>query len=258
MSFTDPLGPVCAQVHVSYSAPGLALTAKGGGTAYGGWEPGSPFFGSICMPSAPDPEPPPEATVVVDKTGAVVAGDVTYLVTVENPTTVTATDVTLVETLPSELTWTLPPECAPAGANVAICDLGDIAGGDSVALLFTATPDADQCGTFVNLAEAFIGDKALPSSTDGAVVEVPCAPQPDEPTILITKVATSTSVAVPGTLSYLVRSRTSGPATPSMSSSLTSCLTAQSGRSDLARMSARSLAIPSAAPRRSCRMVCSK
>ena len=84
------------------------------------------------MPSAPDPEPPPEATVVVDKTGAVVAGDVTYLVTVENPTTVTATDVTLVETLPSELTWTLPPECAAAGGNVAICDLGDIAGGDSV------------------------------------------------------------------------------------------------------------------------------
>ena len=40
------------------------------------------------MPSAPDPEPPPEATVVVDKTGAlVVAGDVRYVVTVENPTT---------------------------------------------------------------------------------------------------------------------------------------------------------------------------
>ena len=115
------------------------------------------------------------------------------------------------ETLPSELTWTLPPECAAAGANVAICDLGDIAGGDSVALLFTATPNADQCGTFVNLAEAFIGDKVLPSSTDGAVVEVPCAPQPDEPTILITKVATATRVAVPGTLSYLVTVENVGP-----------------------------------------------
>ncbi len=65
------------------------------------------------MPSAPDPEPPPEATVVVDKTGAVVAGDVTYLVTVENPTTVTATDVTLVETLPSELSLDAPAGMRP-------------------------------------------------------------------------------------------------------------------------------------------------
>ena len=153
------------------------------------------------MPAAPDPEPPTEATVVVDKTGAVVAGDVTYTVTVENPTTETATDVTLVETLPSELSWTLPPECAAASGNVVICDLGDIAGGDSVELFFTATPDADQCGTFANLAEAFIGDKTTSSSTDADVVEVPCPPQPDEPTILITKVATSTAVTVPGTLS---------------------------------------------------------
>ena len=44
-----------------------------------------------------------------------------------------------------------------------------------------------------------------------AVVEVPCAPQPDEPTILITKVATSTSVAVPGPLSYLVTVENVGP-----------------------------------------------
>ena len=70
---------------------------------------------------------------------------------------------------------------------------------------------ADQCGTFVNLAEAFIGDKLLPESTDAAVVEVPCAPEPDEPTILITKVATSTSVEVPGPVSYLVTVENVGP-----------------------------------------------
>ncbi len=40
---------------------------------------------------------------------------------------------------------------------------------------------------------------------------MPCPPQPDEPTILITKIATSTSVAVPGTLSYLVTVENVGP-----------------------------------------------
>ena len=133
-SFTDPLGPFCAQIHVAYSAPGLARTARGGGTAYGGWEPGFPFFGNICLPAAPDPEPPGDPTITVEKTGALQAGDVTFTVTVQNPTNVTAPDVTLVDTLPTELTWTLPPGCSAGGDGTVTCDLGDMVGGASVDL----------------------------------------------------------------------------------------------------------------------------
>jgi hypothetical protein len=34
--FDDPLGAFCAQVHVKYSSPGLALTRLGGGSAFAG------------------------------------------------------------------------------------------------------------------------------------------------------------------------------------------------------------------------------
>ena len=91
--FDDPLGAFCAQVHVKYSSPGLALTRLGGGSAFAGWESGSPFFGSICFPSVPDPEPPGEGTAEVTKTGALVGGDVVFTVTVSNPTTFVASDV---------------------------------------------------------------------------------------------------------------------------------------------------------------------
>jgi len=210
-SFTDPLGPFCAQIHVSYDQPGLALTAKGGGSAFGGWQPGTPFYGNICLPAAPDPEPPGQPTITVTKTGAPQAGDVTFTVTVENPTNVTAPDVTLVDTLPAELTWTLPPGCVAGGGGIATCDLGDLAGGASIELFFTATPGPDDCGTFTNAAEGFLGTKTTTSSADTATVDVPCPPQPDDPAILITKTPTATSVVLPDTVTYVVTVENVGP-----------------------------------------------
>ena len=212
-SFTDPLGPFCAQIHVAYSAPGLARTARGGGTAYGGWEPGFPFFGSICLPAAPDPEPPGDPTITVEKTGALQAGDVTFTVTVQNPTNVTAPDVTLVDTLPTELTWTLPPGCTAGGGGTVTCDLGDMVGGASVDLLFVATPGPSDCGTFTNSAEGFIGSDTTASASDSATVEVPCPPQPDDPAILITKTPTSTIVSVPGPVTYVMTAENVGTGT---------------------------------------------
>jgi len=210
-AFTDPLGPICAQVHVAYDAPGLALTRSGGGSAYGGWEPGQPFFGNICLPAVPDPEPPDEATVELEKTGALIGGDVTFTITVTNPTATTAASVTVIELLPPSLTWTLPPGCATVVGGLVHCDVGDIAGGDSVELVFTATPGPTDCGTFSNAADAMIGAKVRSSSADSAVVEVPCPPQPDEPLILITKTAMSTAVQVPGTITYEVLVENVGP-----------------------------------------------
>lgn len=34
VAFSDGLGPFCAQIHVSYNQPGLARTARGGGSAF--------------------------------------------------------------------------------------------------------------------------------------------------------------------------------------------------------------------------------
>jgi len=207
--FTDGLGPFCAQIHVAYSAPGLARTARGGGTAYGGWQPGSPFFGNICLPAVPEPGPPDPA-LTVDKTGSFSSGSVSFTVTVENPTTTVAPNVTVFETLPPELTWTLPPPCVlSAVPSVARCDVGDIGGGASVVLTFTATPAVDDCGTFDNYAEALID--GVSEANDTAVVEVPCQPQPADPLILITKVPSTTTITPPGTIVYLVTVENVGP-----------------------------------------------
>ena len=75
--FDEPLGPFCVQVHVRYDRPGLAITAAGGGGAFAGWQAGTPFFGNICFPAAPEP-PPSGGTAVVTKTGAFVDGAVTF------------------------------------------------------------------------------------------------------------------------------------------------------------------------------------
>jgi large repetitive protein len=119
--------------------------------------------------------------------------------------------VSLVDTLPTELTWTLPPGCTAGGGGIVTCDLGDLAGGASVDLFFTATPGADDCGTFTNVAEGFIGSNTTASSADSASVEVPCQPQPDDPAILITKTPISTSVVHPDPVTYIVTAENVGP-----------------------------------------------
>ena len=210
-SFTDPLAPICAQIHVAYDRPGLARTALGGGSAYGGWEQGIPFFGNICLPPPPDPPDPGDPAVSVTKVGAIIAGDVQFTVTVENTTNVPAPNVTLVDTLPAEMSWTLPPGCTALNANVVSCDLGDIPVGGSVQLLFGATPDADDCGTFTNQAEAFIDAATDASGSDAAVVELACPPQPDDPQILLTKSPTQTTVNVPGPVRYVITVESVGP-----------------------------------------------
>ncbi|HEX5038801.1 MAG TPA: hypothetical protein VFW95_01535 [Candidatus Limnocylindria bacterium] len=207
--FSDGLGPFCAQIHVAYNRPGLARTALGGGSAYAGWEPGSPFFGNVCFPAVPDPAPD-DPQITVAKTGSFSGGVISFTVTVENPTTTEALNVALWETLPLQLTWTVPPECVITVIDaIARCDLGNLAGGASVPLTFSATPAANQCGTFDNFAEAFID--GTPSANDTAAVEVPCPPEPADPVILMTKVASSATASPPGTIVYLVTVENVGP-----------------------------------------------
>jgi uncharacterized repeat protein (TIGR01451 family) len=210
--FDDPLGAFCAQVHVKYSSPGLALTRLGGGSAFAGWESGSPFFGSICFPSVPDPEPPDEGTAEVTKTGAFLAGDVVFTVSVSNPTTFVASDVVVWDALPPTLTWTLPAECVLGPVDsIARCEIGDLAGGASVDLVFSATPAADECGAFSNHASTFIG-RAVASSVAFASVDVPCPPDPaPDPLVLLTKEPSTTAISVPGPIIYLMTFENAGP-----------------------------------------------
>ena len=234
---------------------GPGATARGGGTAYGGWEPGFPFFGSICLPAAPDPEPPGDPTITVEKTGALQAGDVTFTVTVQNPTNVTAPDVTLVDTLPTELTWTLPPGCSAGGgrdrhtATLAIWLAVPASTSSS-----SPRPVPATAGHSRIRLRASSGPTRPPRPDDSATVEVPCPPQPDDPAILITKTPTSTSVSVPGPVTYVMTAENVGPGTPQTFNSPMSCPPAQPGRSAApARTSAPSPAAPSAASCRMCR-----
>ena len=210
--FADPLGPFCVQVHVKYDRPGLALTSGGGGSAFAGWQGGSPFFGNICFPAAPEP-PPSGGTAVVAKTGEFVDGVVTFIVTVSNPTNEVALDVVLVEGLPAGLSWVLPPGCtAGPEEHAAICDLGDLQGGASVQLVITATPAADECGTFTNSAATLVGGDPTPTSADSASVEVPCPPDPPaDPLILLTKEPSEATVTAPGTITYVITFENAGP-----------------------------------------------
>ena len=213
--FEDPLGAFCAQVHIKYAQPELSLTRDGGGSAFAGWQSGRPFYGNLCFPDVPDPLPPDEGTAVVTKVGELVGGDVVFTVTATNPTAEIAADVVVVEALPPKLTpWTVPPECTLSAVDfIARCEIGDLAGGASVDLAFSATPPVDVCGSFSNYALTTVGSPTV-RSADLVIVDVPCPPDPaPDPLILMTKEPSSTSMTAPGTVSYFVTFENAGPGT---------------------------------------------
>ena len=179
MPFDDPLGSFCVQVHVKYTT-GLARTEDGGGSAFAGWQSGQTVLRQPLLPGvSPTHCRPDEGTAVVTKTGELVAGDVVFTVTATNPTTAIAPDVVVVEALPARLApWTVPPECALGAVDfIARCEIGDLAGGASVDLVFSATPAADVCGAFSNYALDDRGYARGPSA-DLVIVDVPCPPRP--------------------------------------------------------------------------------
>jgi len=213
--FTDPLASFCVQVHVKYTTA-LARTEDGGGSAFAGWQSGNPFFGNLCFPDVPEPPPPDEGTAVVTKVGEFVGGDVVFTVTATNPTTENAPDVVVIEALPARLApWTVPAGCTLTAVDfIARCEIGDLAGGASVDLEFSATPPADVCGAFSNYALTTV-DSPIVRSAALVIVDVPCPPDPPppDPLILMTKEPSSTSISAPGTVSYFVTFENAGPGT---------------------------------------------
>ncbi len=211
--FTDPFASFCVQVHVKYTTE-LARTSDGGGSAFAGWQSGKPFYGNFCFPDVPEPLPPDEGTAVVTKVGELVGDDVVFTVTATNPTAEVAPDVVVVEALSPKLTpWTVPSECTLSVDFVARCEIGDLAGGASLPLVFSSTPPADVCGTFGNYALTTVAGPVV-RSADLIIVDVPCGPDPvPDPLILMTKDVSSTSIAAPGTVSYIVTFENAGPGT---------------------------------------------
>ncbi len=212
-AFDDPLGPFCAQVHIAYGRPGLARTSAGGGSAFAGWEPGSPFFGNICFPEVGPPEPP-GPIVDVDKSGSLETSDgtVVFTVTATNIGTAVATDVTILDLLDPELSWVVPAGCTVVGV-IATCPIGDLEpAATSAPLTFVGTPPPGFCGTVENRASATLAPSArLSSRAATAAVEIPCAePEPD-PLLLLTKVPASELVSVPGTVVWIVTLENAGP-----------------------------------------------
>lgn len=211
--FDDPLASFCTQVHIKFGAPGLALTSGGGGSAFAGWEPGQPFYGNVCFPEVGPPEPP-GPIVDVDKSGTLETSDGTVVFTVvaTNVGTATATDVTIVDTLDPQLTWTVPIGCTVVGP-IASCPIGDLAPSTSSApLVFVGTPPPGFCGTVDNRAGATMAPAARRSSRGTtATVEIPCTESVPDPLLLLGKVPESEVVSVPGTVVWIVTLENAGP-----------------------------------------------
>jgi uncharacterized repeat protein (TIGR01451 family) len=212
--FTDPLASFCVQVHIKYTTV-LARTSAGGGSAFAGWQAGQPFYGNLCFPDVPEPLPPDEGTAIVTKVGELVGSDIVFTVTATNPTTEIATDVVVIEALPPKLApWTVPPACTLDVVDfIARCEIGDLAGGASVVLDFSASPPPEVCGAFSNYALTTVGSPVV-RSADLVIVDVPCPPDPPpDPQILMSKVPSSTLVTAPGTVSFFVTFENAGPGT---------------------------------------------
>jgi uncharacterized repeat protein (TIGR01451 family) len=213
--FSDPLGSFCVQVHVSYTTE-LAKTVRGGGSAFAGWQSGSPFYGNLCFNDVPDPLPPGEGTAIVTKVGDLVGGDVVFTVTATNPTTEIAPDVVVIEALPPKLApWAVPEDCTLSAVDfIARCEIGDLGGGESLDLEFSATPPVDVCGAFSNYALTTVGSPIV-RSADLVIVDVPCPDPPPtaDPLILMSKEPSSTAITAPDTATYFVTFENAGPGT---------------------------------------------
>ena len=87
----------------------------------------------------------------------------------------------VVEALPPKLTVDDSAECTLSPVDfIARCEIGDLAGGASLELIFSATPPDDVCGAFTNYALTTVGSPVV-RAADLVIVDVPCPPDPPPP-----------------------------------------------------------------------------
>ncbi len=157
-SFTDPLGPFCAQIHVAYNAPGLALTGARRRHRLRrlaarvavlrqhlpARRARSRAPGRADHHGREDRRPPGRRRDVHRHRREPDQRDRAGRHARRHP----AHRADLDPAARLQRRWR---------TGSSTCDLGDMAGGASVDLFFAATPGPNDCGTFTNSAEGFIG-----------------------------------------------------------------------------------------------------
>jgi uncharacterized repeat protein (TIGR01451 family) len=117
-------------------------------------------------------EPVEAADLSIDKADSadpVYVGDTfTYTLTVENLEGVTATNVLVTDTLPADVTFVTATLGCTEAAGVVVCDLGDLAVGETAVVNIVVTADA--AGTLTNHAEV-AGDQVDPLPDDNHAME---------------------------------------------------------------------------------------
>ena len=135
-------------------------------------------------------------------------GDLTYTLTVINNSPVTGTGVTLVDTLPENVSFVSSSitqgECS--GADTVTCTIGSLGSGDRATLTIVVIPTA--VGTFTNTASV-TGNEADLSTADNTAVEVTTVgPAAD---LAVTKAASPDPVLVGSSLTYVLTATNKGP-----------------------------------------------
>ncbi|MDE0805372.1 MAG: SpaA isopeptide-forming pilin-related protein, partial [Acidimicrobiales bacterium] len=149
--------------------------------------------------------------LTIDKTpddAVVDAGDdVSFTIVIGNDGPGTAYDVTVDDTLPSDVDWTIDPAvdgCAIT-SGVLECDLGDLGDGESVSITVTGTTDAADCGVLDNTASADASNDDEVSDDGDITVECP--------DIDITKVADDDVVSAGSDVGFTITVSNDGPGT---------------------------------------------
>ncbi|HYH27466.1 MAG TPA: hypothetical protein VEA19_01675, partial [Actinomycetota bacterium] len=112
--------------------------------------------------------------LVVEKTpdgGSIVAGDMAeFTIQVTNNGPGTATNVTLNDTLPGDMTWTDNSDsCTIAQGNVLSCSFGNLAQGASASVTVSAATDSSDCGLLDNQDATAQASNAAPVTDDGDI-----------------------------------------------------------------------------------------
>ncbi|MFZ5876659.1 MAG: PKD domain-containing protein [Nitrospirota bacterium] len=154
---------------------------------------------ALAMTDSPDP--------------VAVGANLTYILTVTNTGSVSATAVTLTDTLPAGVTFVSATptfgSCTQASGTVT-CDLGSMGGGVSRTVTIVVTPMSS--GTVANNASVFSNENDPNSSNNAASAITTVDPGAD---VSVTQTDVPDPVAVGGTVTYSITVTNNGPDTTS-------------------------------------------
>jgi uncharacterized repeat protein (TIGR01451 family) len=148
----------------------------------------------------------PDVTVTKTGNGPVLVGDTAaFTILVKNTGAGTAYNVTVNDTLPAGVTWTINPAvtgCSITG-NALSCSFATLAAGASKTITVSGTTSAPVCGTLTNTVNVEASNEAnTANNSSTATIAINC------PALSLTKTASPTTFSYPGqviTYTYTVK-----------------------------------------------------